>query len=207
MRYMETNRNEKDKENTQKKIIKAVESIIIDEGFEKLGINLIASKADVSKVLIYRYFGNIEDLIASYLAENDFWAGFSVEFPKNENLREFIKQLFCTQLTQMRQNKIMQHIQRWELVTQNKLTEKLKLKREAKSITLITIISHLAQCDQEEAAAFFTILSSSITYLTMFSEVCPVYNGIDLQTDADWERILNSIYLLIDNWIDSIEKK
>ena len=46
----------KDKELTQEKILEAVDSIIANDGFERVGVNAIAQKAGVSKMLIYRYF-------------------------------------------------------------------------------------------------------------------------------------------------------
>ena len=45
----------KDRELTQQKILQAVDDIIANDGFERLGINVIAQKAGVSKMLIYRY--------------------------------------------------------------------------------------------------------------------------------------------------------
>ena len=46
----------KSREQTESKILEAVASIVESDGFEKLGINTIALKANVSKMLIYRYF-------------------------------------------------------------------------------------------------------------------------------------------------------
>ena len=47
----------KDKELTQVKILEAVDSIIVNDGFERIGVNAIDQKAGVSKMIIYRYFG------------------------------------------------------------------------------------------------------------------------------------------------------
>ena len=57
----------KDKELTQEKILEAVDSIIVNDGFERVGVNAIAQNAGVSKMLIYRYFGGLDELIAQYL--------------------------------------------------------------------------------------------------------------------------------------------
>ena len=48
----------KNRENTEKKIIDAAYAIIEKDGFESLGINAVAKEAQVSKVLIYRYFNS-----------------------------------------------------------------------------------------------------------------------------------------------------
>ena len=59
----------KNREQTEEKILEAVGSIIENQGFEKVGINAIATEAGISKMLIYRYFGGVEELIAQYLIQ------------------------------------------------------------------------------------------------------------------------------------------
>lgn len=202
---MESFNNEKDRESTIKKLLEAIGEIIIKDGFEKVGVNAIASRAGVSKVLIYRYFGSVDNMIVEYLSQNDFWINFSVDFPKDENLKEFIKKMFQDQIYQLRTNKIVRQLYRWELTTDsrnNNIIEKLRLKREAKGITLITIVSQLTRHSQEEVAAIATLLSASISYLVLLSDSCSMYNGIDLQSDKGWNQLICSINWLVDKWYD-----
>lgn len=199
---IESINNEKDRESTEKKLLEAVGEIIIKHGFDKVGINAIASKAGVSKVLIYRYFGSIDNIIVEYLSQNDFWLSFSVDFPKDENLKGFIKKMFRDQIIQLRSSKLEQELYRWELKNHNGVIEKLRLKREAKGITLITIISQLAKHPQEEVAAIATLLSAAISYLVLLSDNCSMYNGIDLQSDKGWDQLALGIDLLVDKWYD-----
>ncbi|MDL2215127.1 TetR/AcrR family transcriptional regulator [Dysgonomonas sp. OttesenSCG-928-M03] len=197
---MENTGTEKDRELTKKKLLNALGDTIINEGFEKLGVNNIASKAGVSKVLIYRYFGSLDDMIIEYLSENDFWISFSIDFPDNENLRDFIKRIFRDQITQLRNNEVITKLQRWELTKKNIIIDKVRLKREANGMGLVAIISQLSKSPQEEIAAIATILSASISYLVLLSENCPLYNGIDIQSDKGWEQISKGIDQLIDLW-------
>jgi AcrR family transcriptional regulator len=55
-------------EKTRLKILKAAGRLLAEEGFESLGVNRIAAEAGVGKPLIYRYFGDLEGLVAA-LAE------------------------------------------------------------------------------------------------------------------------------------------
>jgi len=203
---MENIVNEKDRESTEKKILIALGDLISKDGFEKIGVNSIAAKAGVSKVLIYRYFGSVDNLIIEYLSRNDFWNNFSIDIPKNENLREFIKKLFHNQIIQLRNNNVIKRLYRWELVQQNTVIEKIRLKREAKSIALITIISQLAGHPQEDVASLATIMNASITYLVLLSDNCPIYNGIDIQADKGWNHIIKGIDMLVDLWFDKYER-
>ena len=46
---------EKDRETTEKRLLTAVGEIVEESGLESLGINAVAQRAGVSKMLIYRY--------------------------------------------------------------------------------------------------------------------------------------------------------
>ena len=52
--------------NTQRKILQAVEDLLLGPGFTELGINAIARVAGCDKVLIYRYFGGFDGLLQSF---------------------------------------------------------------------------------------------------------------------------------------------
>ncbi len=75
----------KNKENTKRKLLDAVGVIIKRDGFNGLGVNKVAKLAGVSKILIYRYFGNFDQLVKSYVAEKNFWTNNQVEPPGSEH--------------------------------------------------------------------------------------------------------------------------
>lgn len=50
--------------------------MIAEEGFEKVGINAIATRSGGSKILIYCYFGSLEGLMTTYIRQYDFWINF-----------------------------------------------------------------------------------------------------------------------------------
>ena len=92
----------KNREQTEEKIFEAVGSIIENQGFEKVGINAIATEAGVSKMLIYRYFGGVEELIAQYLIQKDYWANTDVVIINPEAVGNSIKSMFRRQVEQLR---------------------------------------------------------------------------------------------------------
>ena len=59
---------ERDREATEKRLLDAIGKMIAEDGFEKIGINAIATQSGVSKILIYRYFGSVEGLMTAYLS-------------------------------------------------------------------------------------------------------------------------------------------
>ena len=58
---------------TEERIVPAVGTVLERDGFEKVGVNLIARTAGVDKVLIYRYFGGLDGLLTSFGESADIW--------------------------------------------------------------------------------------------------------------------------------------
>ena len=41
-------------------------TVLEQDGFEKMGVNLVARRAGIDKVLIYRYFGSFDGLLSAF---------------------------------------------------------------------------------------------------------------------------------------------
>ena len=193
--------NQKSREGTEQKLLKAVNELIEEDGFEKLGINAIAAKAGVSKMLIYRYFGSLDGLITAYIQQYDYWINFNIEFPDKEHLGTFIKNMFRQQITMLRNNYTLKRLYRWELMTNNSFIKELRDKREEKGLLITDTVSKLSHHPQKEIAAIATLISSSISYLILLEENCQYYNGINIQDESGWEQIEDGINVLVDLWL------
>ena len=196
----------KDRELTEKRILEAVESIIENDGFEKTGVNAIAQRAGVSKMLIYRYFGGVDELIAQYLLQKDYWANTDIGIIKASDIGGSLKHLFREQIIQLRSDITLKRLCRWELTTENENIRRLREKREQNGCNLIKIISRLTSSQNSEVASLASIISASISYLVLMEEQNPIYNGIDLKSDKGWEQIVKGIDLIIDLWIKDIRQ-
>lgn len=191
----------KNRHATEQTLIKAVNDIIEESGFEGLGINAIAAKAKVSKMLIYRYFGSLDGLIVAYIQQNDYWINFNEQLPDKEHIGEFIKQVYKRQIVELRKSYTMKRLYRWELSTDNKIVRELREKREHKGIMLVEAIGKLTQHPQRETAAIASIISAAISYLALLEENCPIYNGFKLQEESGWKQLEEGINILVDLWL------
>ena len=142
----------KNRQATEMTLITAVNDIIEESGFEGLGINAVAAKAKVSKMLIYRYFNSLDGLIAAYIQQNDYWINFDEELPDQAHLAAFIKQIFKRQIMWLRENYTLKRLYRWELTTDNKFVKELRNKREEKGIWLVEAVSKLSKHPKKEIA-------------------------------------------------------
>lgn len=191
----------KDRELTAQRILDAVGELIADEGFERIGVNAIAQKAGVSKMLIYRYFGGLDELIAQYLLRKDYWANTDVHAISATDVAGSLKRLFAKQIAQLREDVTLRRLCRWELTADNANIRQLRESREQKGCELIRMVGQLTGSGDAEVAALATILSASISYLVLMEEQSDTYNGIDLQRDEGWMQITNGLNLIIDLWM------
>lgn len=196
----------KSREQTESKILEAVASIVESDGFEKLGINTIAVKANVSKMLIYRYFGGLEELVARFIMQKDYWANTDTLILNPHSVGDSIKSMFRNQIEQLRNDVTLRRLCRWELSCHNASIDRLRDKREENGCNLIKVVSRLTGCSNSEVASLASILSASISYLTLIEDQCPTYNGIALQTDKGWEQIAQGVDMIVDLWIKSIQE-
>ena len=196
----------KSREQTECKILEAVASIVESDGFEKLGINTIALKANVSKMLIYRYFGGLEELVARFIMQKDYWANTDTLILNPHSVGDSIKSMFRNQIEQLRNDVTLRRLCRWELSCHNASIDRLRDKREENGCNLIKVVSRLTGCPNSEVASLASIISASISYLTLIEDQCPTYNGIALQTDKGWEQIAQGVDMIVDLWIKSIQE-
>ena len=188
---------ERDREATERRLLDTIGKMIAEDGFEKIGINAIAPQSNVSKILIYRYFGSVEGLMAAYIKQYDFWLNFPLEYPNREELPLFVKRMFQGQIEQLRNNPTLKRLYRWELSCNNDMIVKLREQREKVGVNLVKKVSELTGHPQNEIAVMASLLTASITYLVMLEDFCPIYNGIPLNENSGWEQINEGIELFI----------
>lgn len=195
---MTNGKTERDREATERRLLEAVGDEIRENGFERLGINAVAARSGVSKILIYRYFGSLEGLMAAYIRRHDFWINFQDGIPAREELPAFLKKTFRNQIGQLRGNPTLKRLYRWELSSDNELIVKLREQRERIGMERIREVCLRSGRAEEEIAVLAAFLTASVTYLVLLGEFCPVYNGIPIAKDAGWERIGRGIDKLVD---------
>lgn len=190
---MERNRGQ-----TELRLIEATESLIIEKGFEKLGVRAVAEKAGVDKTLIYRYFGSLDGLIYECLKKQDFWTNVPIEIPASTDIKDYLKDLFRRQIYELRNNVILKRLLRWELSNDNAFVAELRNQRETNGLKRLEMISEIAQIPIKDLASLSAIITGGICYLVLAGETCHHYNGIDITNDKGWEELTQGINKMID---------
>ncbi len=189
------------KEETKTKLVKAVGKILAKEGFKGLGVNKVARRAGVDKVLVYRYFNGLPGLVAAFSQTIDFWP--SVEELMGQEPEAVIamapdKQMahfFKSYAAALRKRPITQDILAWELLERNELSRQLE------DIRIKTILHYFETLenlpDDDQLTAIVVLMGGAVNHLIIKSRIHPHVGGIDMDTREGQAAIDRGIDLLL----------
>ena len=185
--------------NAEKRLLNAVSEIIENEGFNKIGVNKVAKQAKCDKVLIYRYFGGLDGLLATWAKENDFYTlayqTYSEKVTKSESYEDIIEltqTVLLEQLNFLRTNKLMQELLAWEL-SGNSTFRSIQDERERNGFKLQEELEKKLGKGSKEVRMFITLLIASINYIVLATRQYRLFNGIDFSSREAWELCKQAI--------------
>jgi AcrR family transcriptional regulator len=189
----------RDREQTEQLLIDAVGAIVREAGIDAVGINAVAREAGVDKVLIYRYFGDINGLLAAWIARQDYFSRLQELIVDGADVRgrdavlEVARSVLIGQLHAAVGNRELLEVFRWELGTRNEVTEEIARRREAQGSAITKVFERAVDDASVDVRAIVTLLSAGINYLALRAQTVDVYNGIPLTGKRGWKRIEKSI--------------
>lgn len=189
------------RERTKEKLIQAVGKVLGKEGFRGLGVNRIAREAGVDKVLVYRYFGGLPEIIGAYSRTVDFWPTVEeLVGPNPDRIRRMppdkqVAEFFKSFLAALRKRPVTQDILAWELLERNELTRQLE------DVRIRTILEYFEYFDEipddENLSAIVVLMGGAVNHLIVKSRINSSVGGIDLESEKGWGRINKGIDLLM----------
>jgi len=198
--------NQRNREETEDKLVRAIAEVLAERGFSKLGVNSVAKQAGVDKVLIYRYFDGLDGLMQAYATSSDFWPPASELFG-DESAREQLKatpfsevfaEVFRRYAYALRARPLTLEILSWETVDRNALTIAMEDVRESMGLELMEFLSE-SNPPSADWQAIANIFSGAIHYLAIRGRKITTYTGMDISGDEGWDRLINSIRFLVSN--------
>ncbi|GAA6136404.1 TetR/AcrR family transcriptional regulator [Arenicella sp. 4NH20-0111] len=186
------------------RMVSSVGELIAEQGFANVGVNALARKAKVDKVLIYRYFDGLEGLYAAYANSIDFWPSVEEILGEEDDVQELMSQPFDKVLrtvlerfaNAVRSRPLTIEIMAWEMVERNALTIALEQVREQMGLDLA---AHMQKLDLP-SADWPTITNTfifAINYLAIRSRKIERFTGIEINSEQAWTRMFDSMEFLI----------
>ncbi len=198
----------RDREATKQRLLDATIEIIREEGFEKLGVNAIAERSGLSKILIYRYFEDLQGLLKATARELDPLQAnaadqLMADIPEDAGPGDIMKDVVVKLHEALHNDDLTKQLLIWELTHENEVTRVMSDAREEVGLTLTEQFGTLLQQKRVPAGfdvnAMLAIVTAGVFYLTLRSDTVREYNGIDIQSREGWERIGATLKTLIDS--------
>ena len=192
----------RDRAKTETAFLDAVSRLILRDGLSGVGINALAREAGVDKVLIYRYFGDLDGLYRAYAEHGDFW--WSVEEMLSAtadapNAAEALKRGLRHHAAAMRRRPVTLAVIAAEPANRTPLVVALEDVREKRTIELMEKEAmRRGGWGDVDIAAVTALLAAAIDYLAARALKIRVYGGVEIKTDKNWERVLAAVDAMID---------
>jgi len=204
----------KNREKTEAKLIQSVAEVLAEKGFGKLGVNAVARQAGVDKVLIYRYFGDINGLMEAYAKSSDFWPPVSELLGEGEAFDELRELPFAKAFTEvfrryaraLRSRPLTLEIMSWETIERNALTIAFEDVRESTGQELMEFLSY-SNPPQGDWQAITNLLSGGIHYLAIRGRKITTYGGMNIADEQAWDRMIDSIHYLVSTLKPNVGKE
>lgn len=191
----------RNREQSEARLIASVGQILARDGFAGLGVNAVARAAGVDKVLIYRYFDGLPNLLRAYGEQEDFWPtpaevlGEDIAaiqaLPVGERVAHVVLGLFDA----LRKRPQTIEILAWEAIEDNALTRTLADIREHWALRVIAQVYPDPAERSDDVLALANLLVAGFQYLMIRARRSSAYGGVALDTDAGWQRIRAGIRL------------
>lgn len=185
----------RDRGATEKRILAAVGVVLARDGFRAIGINTIARQAGVDKVLIYRYFGGLSELLRAWGASGRFWPGLDellgadpehlLRRPAAERWALFFEHF----IDALRARPLTVEILAAEIVERNELTAILETEREQWGAQAEALLGGEAFRRRPHLRGLTLLLVAGVQYLLVRARKIRVFGGIDLNSDAGWDAL------------------
>jgi len=203
----------REKTRTMNKLILAVGKVLQKKGYAGLTIGNISTEAEVDKKLIYLYFGNVNNLIETFLKQRDFWniaeKGVVDEILQNpdELGKEAVSKLLQSQYNRFYKDKLFQKYIHWELGEKTELLRDIANTRAEIGEKLFERIEKDFLAEDIDLRSILALQMAGISYLVLHAKTNgSPFCGLDINKSDDKERVNKSIDYLVNLLYKQVNK-
>lgn len=183
----------RDRARTEQRLIDAVGQIMAEDGFDQVGINRIASRSGINKILIYRYFGGLDGLLVAYFRQKrPIVSAERIEIDQLQDapldvVFDACYQYLVDEYRLLRRDVEAQAFLKADLLRASGVYTPITTEKEEQLRRMIDGLSAIIQTDY--GRPFSAIIVSALTLLTLTGQQHKTIFGIDLSTDEGWAQI------------------
>jgi AcrR family transcriptional regulator len=188
---MVTKAPKRDPEATRRRILDAALELIAESGFSAFGVNALATRAEADKVLIYRYFGGLDGVIAALAERPELWLGASMEAVPSGSYAEVMIAFLTSYMKALRSSPLVLKELAWELA-ENSPQARLMADARARAVRRWFVDARQKagpSAPDVDAPAINAVLIGGVHHLVLSAVSIGFFAGMDLADDAAWPRI------------------
>lgn len=158
----------KRRSSTEREFLLAVKKQLIQYGWTELKVNAIARTAGFDKSLIYRYFGNLEELISKYMDDSGYTheklSKLKIDFSK---LKDLSNEQLAAKIILQRVNFLIEHPDLIELIKRSRhiKDELSKIISDKLKLSGVDFLNPFANSQHEKLRQSGILLASGIFHL------------------------------------------
>jgi len=188
---------------TEQRILDAVGTILLEQGYPAVGINAIARQAGCDKVLIYRYFGGFGELLLAFAETTTLWWEVDEIITETASecsaikLPEYLQTLLNRYVAALESRPLALEIMAWEMSEQNNLTTALARSRSDRGMELVKRIRSYYQQPNIDIGGILGVFGAAINYLVIRTRKQPQQYKTE-----EWWRLQQTIGKLLQAYAD-----
>lgn len=188
----------RDRAATEARILEAAGALLARRGFTGFGVNALAAEAACDKVLIRRYFGDLDGVLTALGGELGFWLGPMRVRSARGGYGARMAALFGAYANALRANPVLQRVLGWELVEPSAALRRLDLARSREvGRWMQEVRGDVTPPDGVDAPAVNAVLLAALHYLTLRERTMGSFAGLDLASPEGRARVETAFRLLI----------
>jgi AcrR family transcriptional regulator len=189
----------RDRAATEEGILAAVGEVLARDGFGGIGVNAIARQCGIDKVLIYRYFGGLSELLRLWGSSGRFWPTVDellgpepqpiLSLPAAERYAAVFERF----IDALRARPLTIEILAAEIVERNDLTAILETEREQWGAQVEARFGGEDFRRRPHLRGVTLLMVAGVQHLLVRSRTIRAFGGADLANDAGWNLLKSSL--------------
>ncbi|WP_461102590.1 TetR/AcrR family transcriptional regulator [Spirosoma koreense] len=198
---MET-KKKRNRVQTYQRILLALQTVMARHGWHEVTVHMVAQEAQLSKVLIYRYFGSLDGLLQAYAQQGSVFAPLPLnQFPLSPLGPERGKAMAWTAQTrhlfrQLRTSKAKRELLKLSLRGNDDFAKQVAQSQDSQLQEFVRHLPGLAELAGEDPPAVLSIVLGGLSYLTLLAHLDRPMLGIELRSEAGWGRVEAAVQTL-----------
>lgn len=186
----------------RRRLVAAVGPVLARVGFAGISADLVAAEAGCRRADLFRLFHGLPGLVAAFAETDGYWPsaaellGDDVESLRRLPPAELVAAFFKRYLRALLRRPQTLDILAWEALSRNDLTRAVEGVRER---TALEFFEHMNEDppDDVDLTALVMLMAGGVHFLVVRSRTADCVGGVDLESEAGWRRIEQTIDLIL----------